>query len=54
MILTEFGYKAYGQAVVLCIIVLLAAMCTIILIAYSLNMHRARPQLILGFVSFWF
>jgi hypothetical protein len=49
MILTEFGYKAYGQALVLCIITLLAAMCILILIAYSLNFHRARADLILSF-----
>ncbi|KAE9553865.1 hypothetical protein FO519_002906 [Halicephalobus sp. NKZ332] len=49
MILTEFGYKAYGQAFILCVIVLLAACCTLILIAYSMNFHKAKPELILGF-----
>uniref|UniRef100_A0AC35GBE2 Uncharacterized protein n=1 Tax=Panagrolaimus sp. PS1159 TaxID=55785 RepID=A0AC35GBE2_9BILA len=49
MILNEFGYKAYGQALILCIITLLAAMCALILIAYSLNFHKARAQLILNF-----
>uniref|UniRef100_A0A914PNV1 Uncharacterized protein n=1 Tax=Panagrolaimus davidi TaxID=227884 RepID=A0A914PNV1_9BILA len=49
MILNEFGYKAYGQALILCIITLLAAMCALILIAYSMNFHKARAQLILNF-----
>lgn len=49
MILNEFGDKAVLQSVVLLVIVGLAFADIAILVAYSLNAHKAYPDAVLGF-----
>uniref|UniRef100_A0A0K0FBR2 MARVEL domain-containing protein n=1 Tax=Strongyloides venezuelensis TaxID=75913 RepID=A0A0K0FBR2_STRVS len=48
MILNEFGYKAHAQGLVLAIDMLLAVIIVIIIVCYSLNIHKAYPDIILS------
>lgn len=53
MILNEFGYKAEAQGLVLAIDMLLAVIIAIIIVCYSLNMHKAYPDIILMIVRIY-
>uniref|UniRef100_A0AC35TYN1 Cytochrome b561 domain-containing protein n=1 Tax=Rhabditophanes sp. KR3021 TaxID=114890 RepID=A0AC35TYN1_9BILA len=48
MILNEFGDKAHLQGLVLAIDLLLGVVAALILCGYGLNMHKSRPDIILG------
>uniref|UniRef100_A0A0N5A6B2 MARVEL domain-containing protein n=1 Tax=Parastrongyloides trichosuri TaxID=131310 RepID=A0A0N5A6B2_PARTI len=47
MIINEFGYRAHAQGLVLAIDMLLAVIIAIIITCYSLNAHKAYPNIIL-------